>query len=1025
MPHLGDVPISSLTGHVTLTDLLTLSDGNALYQPVSGTLGKLSVLDPGSNANLALVAKADGSGFEFRPNSASVAWGNVNGTLSAQSDLQAALNAKASFVATRTALAALSTGTGSAYLTESGRAGLFVWDSTDNSANVTADALFQGIYVPPVSDTTGASGAWVRKFDSTIQVKWFGAKGDGITDDTLAMNAASAMLVRQGGGSIALEPKTYLVGTQLPFNGLTGQFYSYSPPEYHPSDYAAAAIYVTGCTKPVIIEGRGAKLVYPNGYKYGSFDPTTGVRYDPTLPFNNPDYRGKMLDGMVRCENNTATVTIRDLELDGNQANAVLGGFYDDAGRQIPGTGVWAYGNDNIVLENVNAHDHPLDGIIVAYTGLTLNDGRKSAVLSNCQFVQNCRQGLSWVGGNGLVAINSKFNRTGRGLFESAPGAGVDIEAEASICRNGHFISCEFVDNVGTGIQNGGGDVADVQFTDCLFVGTTSHAIWPSAPRMSFNGCKVVGSTINTYTSTNPGDAAQFHDCLFTADTTQSPTGSVYTYGGYLVNLGSGDQNVLFDNCRLTTGGNTSTLVCYTNGQAIFRNTSVHQDDITAGHYSYLRGYWHGINTLDGLFDFNGTNTTQNYGHLTYNGTVYDYAPQYNTLTPPSGTLSITGGLQVNGAVGIQNENFTIGKTDYSGPSNQIYYYTGGAYTLQFFYSKQASGTITQDGQFTAVGADFDTPGFRVAGRGGVNIGSISTYNLCSFLDGAITARVPLGISGAAGSARTLSFQTNGGTRWAMGADSTAESGGSAGSNFYLDRYDDAGGFASRVLSIARSTGGVTFNSTVGASNLAGTNTGDQTITLTGDVTGTGGGSFAATISSNAVSYAKMQQVTAARLVGNPTGSLANASEISLAGGLAFSGSTLTAAGALTPTSVVSTGAVTSSSATAGVGYSTGAGGTVTQITSRTTGVTLNKVCGTITLLSAAGSATWSTFTVTNSTVAATDTVEIVQASGANLYNVIVTKVAAGSFNVSVSAVSGTATEAPTFNFVVTKSVTA
>ena len=78
--------------------------------------------------------------------------------------------------------------------------------------------------------------------------------------------------------------------------------------------------------------------------------------------------------------------------------------------------------------------------------------------------------------------------------------------------------------------------------------------------------------------------------------------------------------------------------------------------------------------------------------------------------------------------------------------------------------------------------------------------------------------------------------------------------------------------------------------------------------------------------------------------------------------------------GAATGTSLAVTGAVTSSG-TAGVGYATGAGGTVTQGTSRTTGVTLNKTAGAITLFSAAGTTTAATFTVTNSTVAATDVI--------------------------------------------------
>ncbi len=54
--------------------------------------------------------------------------------------------------------------------------------------------------------------------------------------------------------------------------------------------------------------------------------------------------------------------------------------------------------------------------------------------------------------------------------------------------------------------------------------------------------------------------------------------------------------------------------------------------------------------------------------------------------------------------------------------------------------------------------------------------------------------------------------------------------------------------------------------------NLSGTNTGDQTITLTGDVTGSGTGSFAATIAADAVTYAKIQNVSATdRILGRDT----------------------------------------------------------------------------------------------------------------------------------------------------------
>lgn len=64
------------------------------------------------------------------------------------------------------------------------------------------------------------------------------------------------------------------------------------------------------------------------------------------------------------------------------------------------------------------------------------------------------------------------------------------------------------------------------------------------------------------------------------------------------------------------------------------------------------------------------------------------------------------------------------------------------------------------------------------------------------------------------------------------------------------------------------------------ASNLSGNNTGDQTITLTGDVTGTGTGSFSATISNNAVTNAKIRQSSGVSVIGNPSNSASNPSDI-------------------------------------------------------------------------------------------------------------------------------------------------
>ena len=198
-------------------------------------------------------------------------------------------------------------------------------------------------------------------------------------------------------------------------------------------------------------------------------------------------------------------------------------------------------------------------------------------------------------------------------------------------------------------------------------------------------------------------------------------------------------------------------------------------------------------------------------------------------------------------------------------------------------------------------------------------------------------ASVAISIRSAAGNERGLYWQTGFLARWAFVANTAAESGSNAGSDFAIGAYTDAGAAIDAPLTITRAAGGA--------------------ITITRPI--------------------------------------------------------------------VSSSSILSTSASLGVGYKTGAGLTVTQITSRVTGVTINAVCGAITLVSAAGVVTYQTFTVTNSAVSATDTIIVNQKSGTDLNIILVTNVAAGSFKISFATTGGLTTEQPVFNFAVIKAVTA
>ena len=125
--------------------------------------------------------------------------------------------------------------------------------------------------------------------------------------------------------------------------------------------------------------------------------------------------------------------------------------------------------------------------------------------------------------------------------------------------------------------------------------------------------------------------------------------------------------------------------------------------------------------------------------------------------------------------------------------------------------------------------------------------------------------------------------------------------------------------------------------------------------------------------------------------------------------------------------SVYSAGAIASTSPTAGIGYAASAGGNITQQTSITTTVTINRICGTITtvnLPSMLANAT-NTFTVSNSTVAASDNVILTVKTSPNVgFLVNVSAVATNSFNVTIINATGGTVDTGVFvlNFAVIKS---
>ena len=426
---------------------------------------------------------------------------------------------------------------------------------------------------------------------TTFNIKDFGAIGDGITNDTQAFQDAGVAISENNGGTLIIPEGKYLVGRQTFANGINKGY------AYKSEDILA----IVGCTNEVIIKGIGkVEIKAIDSLKFGSFDPLTGEAFiHETLPFTNPNYAAGAYRIFMFHSNNS--IKVFNIELNGNNETTIIGGQWGDKGIQLNGYGIYSLNNKQLHVENCHLHHMTLDGILSGYVGVTETSDPTPVTLINVRSEYNSRQGLSWVGGIGLTAVNCQFNHTGR-VFHSSPAAGIDIEAEYGVNRNGLFINCEIINNVGVGIGADMGDSADIQFINCKIIGTTYYPIWPRKPRIKFTNCIISGQVVNAYAKQNPldEDYCKFINCTFTDSLKYQ--GKVYMKPSwFLLDLGGGSEGVYFERCSVKS--NIGRLV-YTRGLITMKNCKLEQNSIY-GNIASINFVGNNTVKTKGYFQFN------------------------------------------------------------------------------------------------------------------------------------------------------------------------------------------------------------------------------------------------------------------------------------------------------------------------------------------------------------------------------------------------------------------------------------
>jgi hypothetical protein len=384
------------------------------------------------------------------------------------------------------------------------------------------------------------------------------------------------------------------------------------------------------------------------------------------------------------------------------------------------------------------------------------------------------------------------------------------------------------------------------------------------------------------------------------AGTVLSATGN----GGTVTNV----SVTAADGITASVGTSTTTPAISLGLGAITPTSVVASGSVTGSNVS---GSTSGANTGDQIIALTGPVTGT--GTTTFATTITNGAVTYDKIQSTSAIKRLLG----SDATGNSVQEIILG-SNLSMTGNTL--------------SASAPGT----GTVTSVNADGSTTGMSFTGGPVTTSGTLTlggTLALTNGGTGATSAAAALTSLGAYPAANPSGFTSNAGT---VTTTSVVTANGVSGTV--------ANPTSTPAITIVLGAIVPTSVAAVGAlsgsnfsGNSSGVNTGDQTITLSGDVSGSGTGSFVATIGANKVTYGKIQAASAtSRLLGSsPSGTAID--EIILGTNLSMAGNTLNAtasgSGDVTGPSVAVDGDVAVFNGTTGkiikVGATTGTGNLV------------------------------------------------------------------------------------------------
>ncbi|ABB32402.1 single-stranded right-handed parallel beta-helix fold protein, galacturonase family [Geobacter metallireducens GS-15] len=290
---------------------------------------------------------------------------------------------------------------------------------TDRKIYVTASGLitvngvldFQGNR-PDAGDYRIFSGTGSVVNLSSARIKWFGARGDGKTEESALVQKAINAVAE---GDMLVTRGTYIVANLQLKTGVN-----------------------------IIGQGEGSLLkLPPNAHVRsinGSGADDKGNYAANVIGTTLNHHGGTWFDNGARARNeNNSTyivtdVIIRDLVIDGNKARNTLG----DVGQNGSAMGADISLNQaaRITVENCLLINARLDGILVGYT---LHGGSDYVTIRNCRIENNVRTGIAMITGKYNKILDCTIKHAGTGV-------GIDVEANwDGEINNHHLIKGNYV----------------------------------------------------------------------------------------------------------------------------------------------------------------------------------------------------------------------------------------------------------------------------------------------------------------------------------------------------------------------------------------------------------------------------------------------------------------------------------------------------------------------------------------------------------------------------------------------------